>query len=152
MERQRVECQGAVWETRNVLCRSYSHLGPATRAGSADDDELYRRIPQQGDAGATAALCRATPSMGILSTSSQLLPGTDTPPFLGLSEQSRFEATMPTPITSKVGFRPDWSELPSRKHAAKALFPDSQVLKSQSRRKVLRPLNRPLTMELFGSE
>jgi hypothetical protein len=27
-----VECQVAVWETRNVLCRSYSHLEPATRA------------------------------------------------------------------------------------------------------------------------
>lgn len=67
---------------------------------SADDDELYRHIAQQGDAGATAAHCRVTPSMGILSTSSRLLPGADTPPFLGLSEQSQFDATMPTPTTA----------------------------------------------------
>ena len=32
MEWPHVECQGAVWETRNVLCRSYSHLELATRA------------------------------------------------------------------------------------------------------------------------
>lgn len=32
MERPHVECQGAVWETRNVLCRSFSHLEGATRA------------------------------------------------------------------------------------------------------------------------
>jgi hypothetical protein len=32
MEWSHVECQGAVWETRNVLCRSFSHLERATRA------------------------------------------------------------------------------------------------------------------------
>jgi len=152
MERQRVECQGAVWETRNVLCRSYSHLGPATRAGSADDDELYRRIPQQGDAGATAALCRATPSMGILSTSSQLLPGTDTPPFLGLSEQSRFDATMPTPITARRPAGPIGQSLLLESARQKLSSLTRKLSRVNCAARFLLPLSRLLTKKQSGTE
>lgn len=45
--------------------RAVSFIQPFRTAdswpGSADDDELYRHLPQQGDAEATAALRRVTP-------------------------------------------------------------------------------------------
>lgn len=67
MESLQVECQGAVWETRNVLRRSFSHLQCATRALEALTMMMMMMMScivtcqQQGDAEATDALHRVTP-------------------------------------------------------------------------------------------
>jgi hypothetical protein len=91
--------------------------------GGADDDELYRHLPQQGDAGATAALRRVTASTGVLSMSSRLLPRTDTPPFFGFVGAIAVRSDNANAHHGKVDCSPDWPKLASGKQTAKALSP-----------------------------
>ena len=128
-------------DAKRAVSFFHSSVARDSCPGSADDDELYRHSPQQGDAEATGALHRVTLDGHVL-TVSRLLPGTDTPLFIfwvcrsnrGLKRQCQRQCQRASPArwpAIKIG-----QSLLLEKHMAKALIADSQAVKSQLRREV----------------
>ena len=102
------------------------------------DDELYCYLSQQGDAEATNALHRVTPEKVYFDSYLVQIHRHFWVCWSNRSLKRRCQRSSPGRLTAAV----IGQSLLLEKHTAKALFADSQTVKSPMRRKVLLPLSR----------